>query len=316
MPVEVSASSRVHFGLVDTSGQTPRMFGGIGAVLDQPRVVVRAKPADEVSFRGLSDEADPLASTVIERVEAFLRSARKSGVDLEVVTELPRHVGLGSGTATIMASLRAAAVVTDAVFDDATLRTYSRRGGASGTGVNGFAVGGWIVDAGQPKGTPALPTRSAQVKSPSLMTLRVDPPPWAIDLYLPHGESIDAAMEKGFFEREAGAVGTESLEALALLHHGLIPALVEQDLASFGESMKAFQGVGFKRREIAAQSESVQEAIDQLHAVYPCVGMSSFGPVVVALRHLADPVPWSPQACHFLASTSVAEEGARTIWID
>ena len=54
--VFVEAPSRLHMGLIDLSGEFGRRFGGIGAALDRPSLLIEARPADRLSAEGEESE--------------------------------------------------------------------------------------------------------------------------------------------------------------------------------------------------------------------------------------------------------------------
>ena len=94
-PIEVIAASRLHFGLLSFGGNSPRQFGGVGAMVEEPRVYLRIAPATSFQAAGTQSKR-------IERVARLWVAARG-------LTELPRcrvepvslpraHTGLGAGT--------------------------------------------------------------------------------------------------------------------------------------------------------------------------------------------------------------------------
>src|SRR5438046_2232982 len=101
MNVRVVAPCRLHFGLFHVpveglthwpDGTTVRRFGGVGLMIDRPRVVVRVEPADDWSAEGpLADRALGYA----RRAAAFVRSEQRRPVRVTVEECPPEHVGLG-----------------------------------------------------------------------------------------------------------------------------------------------------------------------------------------------------------------------------
>ena len=63
----------------------------------------------------------------------------------------------------------------------------------------------------------------------------------------------------------------------------LLPSVLEEDLETFGASMEAFQGYGFKVFEAKTQGPLVAECAEFLRANGGAgVGMSSWGPTLFA----------------------------------
>ncbi|HJX88120.1 MAG TPA: hypothetical protein VJ277_11210, partial [Gemmatimonadales bacterium] len=89
--VFVEAAARLHFGVLDLRGSLGRRFGGLGAAIPSPSLLLEASPAPEVSAAG--PEAD--------RVEAFARRflahhRLSGGARLTLHRAIPPHSGLGS----------------------------------------------------------------------------------------------------------------------------------------------------------------------------------------------------------------------------
>jgi beta-ribofuranosylaminobenzene 5'-phosphate synthase len=89
----VSAGARLHVGFGNLSLSHDRLYGGIGVGLAEPRTVVEATTADEVTVAGAA-EPDAVA-TFAERAVDLLEVP---GAAVTVHEQFPRHVGLGSGT--------------------------------------------------------------------------------------------------------------------------------------------------------------------------------------------------------------------------
>jgi len=312
--LNVSARSRLHFGLVDLVGATPRRFGGLGAMLEQPSVKVVCEPAKVFTIIGGAVD-DRLRKSVLSAAARYQSSVGGEAARFEVVTSPPRHIGLGSGTATVMACLQGLDGLVGGGVARAKLGEMSGRGGASGTGVNGYWHGGWIVDAGQPLDAPVLPSGLQVPIKPSLMTQRLESPAWAVDLYLPPGVQVSGVAESRLFRRAAANEGMESLQALALLHHGLVPALLSSDLPTFGDYMGQFQALSLKRLEIGHQGPEVASLKKSLMDSYPCVAMSSMGPILAAFRGIDDPVP-SLGHEPYLTNSRISGTGASVQWAE
>lgn len=313
MTLEITTGGRLHFGLVDLTGATPRRFGGIGAILEGPRMRVRANCAPRTEVMGLEHDST-LRDRVLSRLQAFEDLTGSSPMSITLDSVLPRHHGLGSGTAVVLSCLAAANALNGDPLSKQDLIHLSGRGGASGTGVNGYWQGGWIIDAGQ-RAAEALPSGSQSPEAPSLLISRIAPPPWVLDVFLPPGSTFSGAEEVAIFRLAAKGARSETLEALAELHHGLVPALVQQDLDAFGAHMREFQSKSLKKFEIAAQASAVRNLMEELSLEYPCVAMSSMGPAVVGIREqhadLPDPAGRVP-----LFSTTVSTKGADYKWVE
>ncbi len=316
MYVETRAGGRIHFGLVDLTGATPRTFGGIGAILVDPGVRVRAELSSRWMIAGLSGDA-VLTRQILASLRSLQRVSGCSCAALSIEETLPRHHGLGSGTSTTLSSLFAANSICGAGLSCDELVQLSGRGGASGTGVNGFWHGGWVVDCGQPSQATPRPSGSRLGRGPSKMVQRISPPPWTLDVYVPPlGRRLSGPEEEAIFREASAGSRRDSLEALSILYHGLVPALLDQDLEAFGAFMAEFQARGLKRLEIDEQDGSVRNLMQTMRSVYPCVAMSSMGPALVGIRKTASRRPKLVGATMPCVTTRVDDEGVRLTWIE
>src|SRR2546428_12327684 len=106
MRIFVEAPARLHFGVLDLRGDMGRRFGGIGAAVPAPSLLLEARPAAALDAEGPPAEA--------ERVLAFARRfAAHHGIAPRVRfcvhRALPPHAGLGSGPPLAPAVARAIA---------------------------------------------------------------------------------------------------------------------------------------------------------------------------------------------------------------
>src|SRR5881397_3364482 len=100
--VFVEAPARLHFGVLDLRGDLGRRFGGIGAAVPAPSLLLEARRAAELKAEG------PDAARALEFARRF---ARHHGLDLRLHfclhRYIPTHSGLGSGTQLALAVARA-----------------------------------------------------------------------------------------------------------------------------------------------------------------------------------------------------------------
>jgi beta-ribofuranosylaminobenzene 5'-phosphate synthase len=161
------------------------------------------------------------------------------------------------------------------------------RGGTSGIGVASFEKGGFIVDGGHKfvdKGS--FSPSSASRTPPGPVLFREDFPDWEIILALP-GENMyigaHDAQEVDIFRKECPIPLQEAQAVAHIVLMNMMPAILERDIEGFGQATNRLQTIGFKKREIQLQHQSVRDLIELLQdsGAYGA-GMSSFGPVVYA----------------------------------
>ncbi|MXZ01640.1 hypothetical protein F4Y93_13735 [Candidatus Poribacteria bacterium] len=235
-------------------------------------------------------EDERLIESVAKTVEAVTKGA--SSVRIEFVHLPPRHVGLGTGTAIHLAAAAAAVNATGLSFDTDHMATLSKRGGASGIGVNAFAVGGVIFDGGHSfdRRQPYRPSsHSAPHRLPPVVTRLTLPSQWQVSLILPPGNIVAGQDELQFFQQELPLPRDESLSAIAWAYHGVATAIVEADLTSLASAIRALNSIGMKKRELAHQADVVRTTLRHLQSL-PTIaaGMSSFGPLLYAISDVRD----------------------------
>lgn len=282
----LTAFPRLHLGLIDCGAATARAFGGVGVALDGPRTVLVARGASDFRLscatrldrRTLGD-----AERVIRRFESV---AALPKVDLLVDTTPPPHIGLGTKTTLLVAIARSLQEAAQVDLSADELVALTQRGGASGIGVHSFFKGGWIADGGHRRDAarPLLPSSMAgpSVRPPVLFRrpVRGD---WRFHLVLPSGVRRSGRSEKAFFKANTPIRTRSVLDTLAVVYHGLLPAIVEDDLSSIREALASLQRTGFKQRELRAQPTAVRRCIRALHGAGFAAGMSSMGPLTFAI---------------------------------
>src|SRR5918999_3058014 len=89
----VEAPARLHFGVLDLRGRLGRSFGGLGAAIPCPSLLLEAAPARGVVAHG------PYAERAADFARRFSEYHQlSSGARLTVHRAIPSHAGLGSGT--------------------------------------------------------------------------------------------------------------------------------------------------------------------------------------------------------------------------
>jgi beta-ribofuranosylaminobenzene 5'-phosphate synthase len=225
--VRVEAPARLHMGMLAAAGEGSRRFGGLGAAVSRPAVVLEARPADELSAEGA--EAD--------RVLTFARRCQEAlglqgGAHVRVVEAIPPHAGLGSGTKLALAVAQALATLHGRTLKAPQLAEAVGRAARSAVGMWTFALGGFVVEGGQRHGI--------ERPAPLLAHYRV-PEEWRVVLVVPHAEPglSGVAEEEAFGRLVPSAERSAAIAQLVLT--SLLPALVEGDVDEFGAALTRVQ---------------------------------------------------------------------------
>ena len=291
--VTLTCHARVHFALIDLSGVSRRKYGGVGMMLEMPTTSISVVPAPRLKLalpEGVENR------TWDDAREALKRLSKEVGdicLSFRVMQHIEEHVGLGSKTALLLGLLATARQALSLDLSDDELKRLSGRGGTSGIGVHGFFVGGCIVDAGQPRdatGAAFLPSSAGVPPGISMLSKRCEiPTRWKIHIVIPPGIRHSPEDERALFREQTPIEEREALEALALVHHGVIPAILDADLAALADSLTELHKTGFKRRELDCQTAVVRDLYGFLREHrFGAVGMSSLGPALYIISDSPD----------------------------
>ena len=317
--LELSTGCRLHFGLLELAEGQPNRYGGLGLMLETPKLRLR--------WHSQPDASQPcVAPTVeierrIQLAQAHVLSALSSRYDvpanlpgsIEVLECPPMHSGLGVGTqlATAVAQLTALAVqddlsanVTSHSSDVAHLAWLSGRGKRSAIGLHGFLQGGLIRDLGYTAGSEsnhaAVPSqyedyRLATVATPSTLTENACrpvhtqscllPPDWMVVLCCScnsgdvHGKLEDQLIGK------AAAHANPHREHMLSLSDEALRAAQSDDFIGFARVLDEYMELA-SRLFASVQAGRYRDAqtagcVEQLQSVgLSGVGQSSWGPTV------------------------------------
>jgi beta-ribofuranosylaminobenzene 5'-phosphate synthase len=274
--LEIISPSRLHLSLIDMNASLGRVDGGTGICLEDPHIHICAEKAAKTEILGstlLADRLEAAAAAVLPEGE---------GIRIYVEKEMPAHVGLGSGT---QAALCAAAAVNELYSLGMSVRELAvavGRGGTSGIGVAGFETGGFIVDCGHrfsAKGS--FSPSSASQTPPAPVVFREDFPDWPVVLAIPDTQGAHDTQEVDIFMEKSPVPLRDVQEISHVILMKMIPAVIEQDIESFGEAVNHLQTAGFKKEEVNLQSREVRSVMTFMRSVDTYgAGMSSFGPAI------------------------------------
>jgi len=268
----VEAPARLHFGVLDLRGALGRRFGGLGAGIPQPSLLLEVAPAPDLTAEG------PDSSRAREFAGRFLaHHALEAGARLIIHRQIPAHSGLGSGTQLGMAVGRALAELHGLPTDPLALAQAVGRGLRSAIGIWTFALGGFIVEGGRRPGSEEIAPLIARLAIPSQ---------WRCVVAVPPGHpGLSGEAEASAFER-LPAPAAEQVERVAhLVLMQLLPALVEGDLTNFGAALSAVQrltGAWFAAEQGGTFAPGLGARLVQCMGAWGAsgVGQSSWGPAV------------------------------------
>ncbi len=310
--LKIITPSRLHLTLIDMNASIGRVDGGIGLTIDKPVISIWAEKSSIVEITGKSEHIERMKNS------AAMLLPEGEGIRISIEKDYPSHIGLGSGTQAALAAAMAVNKIYNLGLNVYELAIKVGRGGTSGIGVAAFENGGFILDGGHrfSEKKTFLPSAASKLP-PAPVLLRTDFPEWDIVVAVPEQKGASLKREVNIFQKECPIPlrDVEKLSHTILMQ--LLPALVEEDIVTFGESINKIQEIGFKKREVELQPVSLQLMQVLRDGGAYGAGMSSFGPTVYAFGEDAEAL--KRRAEEFLGEaghvfvTRARNEGARIV---
>jgi beta-RFAP synthase len=271
----VEAPARLHFGLLDPGGVRGRRFGGIGA--SAPEISVSLKVGLGETVRAEGPDADRAA----EFARRFLTHHRlPGGAHIRVDRSIPPHSGLGSGTQLALSVARALAELHGIAPNPPDLARAVGRAKRSAVGTWTFAGGGFVVEGGVQVGLDNdVGPLVARVPFPST---------WRYVLALPDARpGVSGPAEADAFAAMRMPDERDVERASHLVLNAMVPALIDEDIATFGAALTEVQEINGRWFASAQGGVFAPGASTNIIAVMresaPGVGQSSWGPAVYAV---------------------------------
>jgi beta-RFAP synthase len=269
--------------MLDLNGGLGRLYGSIGVAIERPNVVLEAgwQGAGEVNglvVEGLEQER------VTTCANYFLERYPLPGkVHLNLRSNIPAHVGLGSGTQLALAVGAALAKLGGLKLSVAELSSIMKRGVHSGIGIATFQHGGFVVDGG-------LPVVDSHQALPPVLFRHPVPEDWFFVVAIPRARpGLSGDVELLAFQELPPAPAPLVEKICRLLVMKMLPALVENDIAQFGQALTQVQrlvGDSFAAVQGGQFANTLSGHIaHMLKQGAQGAGQSSWGPTVYALAH-------------------------------
>jgi len=281
--IRINAGSRLHFGLLDLTGDLGRVDGGIGLYLSKPRMIIEA---GQSSITKSNSNTELVRHAVNQLNEHF---GRNTHLDVKIIEFYGQHVGLGSSTQLLLSLGKAYCQLNKVSCSVRELATILGRGSTSGIGVAGFERGGFIMDAGHPFGPGKnkdnfLPSRASSSSPAPVVFQRDFPREWVIEIIVPErGPGLSGEEEVDFFKKNCPISSTESDSIARIVISCVLPGVIEGDIETFARGINLLTTLGFKKREIDNQFNDLKLTLQNLKVITQntaAIGLSSFGPTL------------------------------------
>jgi beta-ribofuranosylaminobenzene 5'-phosphate synthase len=264
--VTVRAGYRIHLGFYRfRDGRF--IYGGLGAALEEPQLVVSVEPSNELRVDAPTEEAKRLMTTTLRHLKADKINLRLSGY-------VAHHVGLGSYTRIVLATASAVSTYLRSEVDLIDIASSLGRGKISGVGIYSFVYGNLIADAGMIEGSNRIP--------PLLGVYRI-PRNWHVVVTVPEGIRGLSDYEEMPIMREIEAHPHQDVLYKEFMR--LIASVTLGDFINFSKALGKIQeltGEYFKKYQGGVFCcETVEEIVNIMKSEgLRGVGQSSWGPAV------------------------------------
>jgi beta-ribofuranosylaminobenzene 5'-phosphate synthase len=288
--------------MLDLRGSLGRRFGGIGAGVFEPSLVIEVERATAVEAEGA--EANRAAAFARRYLDS---QGIRGGARVVIRHAIPEHAGLGSGTQLALAVARAIAELYERPTGAGELASAVGRARRSAIGTWLFEGGGFIVEGGRRENAERIAPLLARLPIPDL---------WRCVVALPWTtEGVSGESELQAF-RELPPPPLREVEHVAhLVLMSLLPALVDGDLEAFGEAISTIQqinGSWFAPAQGGTFASGVStELIESMREWGAAgVGQSSWGPAVYAITDGDD------SAAELASRARVALNGSGMVYVN
>lgn len=314
--VTIRTGARLHFGPLSFRPETGRHFGGLGLMIDAPRVTLTARrlPA------GRDDVVPtPRLAELLRRLRAQHVRGGETPLQLTLHEEIPPHRGLGSGTQLALAVVEAVTRMQGWSASPEELARLAGRGLRSAIGVIGYQQGGFLVDAGHRPGAE-LGELACRLPFPST---------WRILLVTPHDAvGVHGPREQAIFDRLPAMSRPLQGELARLALTEILPAVQNTDFPAFARALGEY---GRKVGRFFAGAQQGIFADEHMAGLAECleregiagIVQSSWGPSVAIfcrdetqaaeVHRLCASLP-NGTACHYLVTR--ARNTGRTLVLD
>ncbi len=290
--VAIQSPARLHFGLLEVCAGQDRLFGGLGAMIEQPSTKLSLK----IDANGVPNKPWTYKIDAEEPWNSRIESVLKRWIAANAITGLPSiqirlenqprmHAGLGSGTQIACATVSLLSSWSHTSYGNAIespcstekLAKITQRGKRSYVGLAGHGQGGFLVDHG-------LSNSDAERQID-----RYDiPQEWCVVLAKPLSTAtISGVVENDYFgQSQFPNPYRESM--WERIQSEIVPALQAADLNQFGSSLYEYgrdAGRVFAKVQGGIyRDQVVATLIDWIRAQgVLATGQTSWGPTVYAI---------------------------------
>lgn len=225
----VVAPARLHLGFLDPDGALGRRFGSVGLAITNPATEILIERAQQPEISGAEAKR-------IEKLLAKFQSALDIDgcYKISVESAIPAHAGLGSGTQLALSLGAGLQALSGHAVVPNDLGAIVSRGARSAIGIASFENGGFIIDGGK---------KDANQPPPVIAHADI-PTSWRIVLALDtSAQGVHGKRERDAFSQLEPLSETTAAHLCHVAMMQMLPALHDQDLATFGAAVSEMQDI-------------------------------------------------------------------------
>ncbi len=261
----ITTGSRLHGGFYHIGRSWKVLWGALGFYVEEPTLKIKIKPCNKTVIEA-PDEVKELMLKYLDGSE---------DVCIKVDSYIPRHVGLGSTTQTLLAVLCGLKILKNEPCDPVEISKPFRIAKYSGVGTLLFKYGGFVIDSGLPD--PQGPR--------ALLHLSI-PEEWRFVIVLPK-------LRKGLSEEEEDNIMKNpwepSGEVERLISRGalrLATGLVRKDIEEVISGLKEVQsgtGMYFRKVQGSSYRSDLATLVAEAEKDKIYLAQSSWGPTLYTI---------------------------------
>lgn len=286
--IVVTAPARLAFTLINLGKMTGRVNGGAGVSILNPSFSCRVVESDQLTLHS----AHPIEyeQEILAFLGELLKTLKVGAVEVEILSQIPRHSGFGSKTATLLAVGNAVAQLFKREIAPSAMAHIAKRGGTSGLGINLFYRGGFMVDGGH--SAPPITSDPQAIFVPSRFSKRDEVPPiiyhgsfpWPLVVVLPVGEEIQGERELALFHRLCPMPLQSVYEIAYTTCFEMVTGIAVGNYHLVCQAINALQRCYWKGNQLAEQSSQVRYVVENGRKNgFDAIGLSSNGPALYGL---------------------------------
>lgn len=261
----IDAPARIHIGFLNLDKESSRQFGSLGLTISDFSFKISIEKSYKTMINSKSIE-------IKSKIESILKILKKkydlSNCTISVLSEIPAHKGLGSGTQLALSVSYLIMKLNAIKINTSQIACLLKRGLRSGVGIESFNQGGFNIDVGKLKNTQGIPINILNIKWPKN---------WKITLITDnnfigvHGKNEVKAFKKlGNVSKIQTAHNCESL----LMK--IIPGLIEKNFDEFSNGVKNIQEE-MSKTFYGKKNKFASTSIEKIFRVLKKKNINSFG---------------------------------------